>query len=123
MQGVSGENLLRLMELRMDNVVYRMGFATSRPQARQLVSHGHFLLNGRKHNIPSAILRPNAALTAQEKSRNLEPIETAVEHVVAVPPWREADHENFTGSVLHSPSRDEIDTPVEEQLLIEFYSR
>jgi small subunit ribosomal protein S4 len=121
--GVSGENLLRLMELRMDNVVYRMGFATSRPQARQLVSHGHFLLNGRKHNIPSAILRPGNVITVKEKSRKLEPIEAAVEQVVAVPPWLEADHENFTGRVLHSPSRDEIDAPVEEQLIIEFYSR
>ena len=85
MQGVSGENLLRLMELRMDNVVYRMGFATSRPQARQLVSHGHFLLNGRKHNIPSAILRQGDVITVKEKSRNLEPIVDAVENVVAVP--------------------------------------
>src|SRR3712207_4289770 len=107
MQGVSGENLLRLMELRMDNVVYRMGFAMSRPQARQLVSHGHFLLNGRKHNIPSAILRPNDVITVKEKSRNLEPIQDAVEQVVAVPPWLEADHENFTGRVLHSPGRDD----------------
>jgi small subunit ribosomal protein S4 len=123
MQGVSGENLLRLMELRMDNVVYRMGFATSRPQARQLVSHGHFLLNGRKHNIPSAILRQGDVITVKEKSRSLEPIVDAVENVVAVPAWLEADHENFTGRVLHSPSRDEIDTPVEEQLIIEFYSR
>jgi small subunit ribosomal protein S4 len=123
MQGVSGENLLRLMELRVDNVVYRMGFATSRPQARQLVTHGHFLLNGRKHDIPSAIMRPGDVLTVREKSRNLEPIQNAVELVVAVPPWLEADHENFTGRVLHSPSRDEIDTPVEEQLIIEFYSR
>ena len=123
MQGVSGENLLRLMELRMDNVVYRMGFATSRPQARQLVSHGHFLLNGRKHNIPSAILRQGDVTTVKEKSRNLEPIVDAVENVVAVPAWIAADHENFTGRVLHSPSRDEIDTPVEEQLIIEFYSR
>jgi small subunit ribosomal protein S4 len=105
MQGVSGENLLRLMELRMDNVVFRMGFGTSRPQARQLVVHGHFLLNGRKHNIPSAILKPGD------------------ENVVAVPPWLEADHDNFTGRVLHTPGRDEIDTPVEEQLIIEFYSR
>ena len=123
MQGVSGENLLRLMELRMDNVVYRMGFATSRPQARQLVSHGHFLLNGRKHNIPSAILRQGDVIMVKEKSRSLEPIVDAVENVVAVPAWLEADHENFTGRVLHSPSRDEIDTPVEEQLIIEFYSR
>jgi small subunit ribosomal protein S4 len=123
MQGVSGENLLRLMELRVDNVVYRMGFATSRPQARQLVTHGHFLLNGRKHDIPSAIMRPGDVLTVRENSRNLEPIQNAVELVVAVPPWLEADHENFTGRVLHSPSRDEIDTPVEEQLIIEFYSR
>ena len=123
MQGVSGENLLRLMELRMDNVVYRMGFATSRPQARQLVSHGHFLLNGRKHNIPSAILKQGNVITVKEKSRNLEPIVDAVENVVSVPAWLEADHENFTGRVLHSPSRDEIDTPVEEQLIIEFYSR
>ncbi len=123
MQGVSGENLLRLMELRVDNVVYRLGFATSRPQARQLVVHGHFLLNGRKHNIPSAIMRASDVLTVREKSRNLEPIETAVEQVVAVPPWLEADHENFAGRLLHSPERSEIDAPVEEQLIIEFYSR
>ena len=123
MQGVTGENLLRLMELRMDNVIFRMGFATSRPQARQLVVHGHFLLNGRKHNIPSAILKPGGVVTVREKSRNLEPIRAAVEQVVAVPPWLEADHDNFTGRVLHTPSRDEIDTPVEEQLIVEFYSR
>ena len=71
MQGVTGENLLRLMELRVDNVVFRMGFATSRPQARQLVVHGHFQLNGHKHDIPSAIMRPNDVLTVKEKSRNL----------------------------------------------------
>ena len=123
MQGVTGENLLRLMELRMDNVIFRMGFATSRPQARQLVVHGHFLLNGRKHNIPSAILKPGDVVTVREKSRNLEPIGAAVEQVVAVPPWLEADHDNFKGRVLHTPSRDEIDTPVEEQLIVEFYSR
>ena len=123
MQGVTGENLLRLMELRMDNVIFRMGFATSRPQARQLVVHGHFLLNGRKHNIPSAVLKPGGVVTVREKSRNLEPIRAAVEQVVAVPPWLEADHDNFTGRVLHTPSRDEIDTPVEEQLIVEFYSR
>jgi len=123
MQGVSGENLLRLMELRMDNVVFRMGFATSRPQARQLVGHGHFFLNGRKHDIPSAILKPGDIITVREKSRRLEPIGEAVEQVVAVPPWLEADHDNFTGRILHTPGRDEIDTPVEEQLIIEFYSR
>jgi small subunit ribosomal protein S4 len=114
---------LRLMELRMDNVVYRMGFSTSRPQARQLVVHGHFQLNGRKHNVPSAILKPGDVITVKEKSRNLEPIQNAVENVVAVPPWLEADHDNFTGRLLHTPGRDEIDTPVEEQLIIEFYSR
>ena len=123
MQGVAGEKLLRLMELRMDNVVFRMGFATSRPQARQLVVHGHFLLNGRKHNIPSAVLKPGDIIMVREKSRRLEPITEAVEQVVAVPPWLEADHDNFTGRVLHTPGRDEIDTPVEEQLIIEFYSR
>jgi small subunit ribosomal protein S4 len=111
------------MELRMDNVVFRMGFATSRPQARQLVVHGHFLLNGRKHNIPSAVLKPGDVIMVREKSRNLEPIREAVEQVVAVPPWLEADHDNFTGRILHTPDRDEIDTPVEEQLIIEFYSR
>lgn len=123
MQGVTGENLLRLMELRMDNVIFRMGFATSRPQARQLVVHAHFLLNGRKHNIPSAILKPGDVIMVRENSRNLEPIRIAVDQVVAVPPWLEADHDNFTGRILHTPSRDEIDTPVEEQLIVEFYSR
>ncbi|MGB3635151.1 MAG: 30S ribosomal protein S4 [Rubrobacteraceae bacterium] len=122
-QGVTGENLLRRMELRVDNVVFRMGFATSRPQARQLVVHGHFQLNGKKHNIPSAIMRPGDVLAVREKSRTLEPVVNAVENVVAVPAWLEADHENFTGRILHSPNRDEIDTPVEEQLIIEFYSR
>jgi small subunit ribosomal protein S4 len=111
------------MELRMDNVVFRMGFGTSRPQARQLVVHGHFLLNGRKHNIPSAVLKQGDVITVREKSRNLEPIVNAVEQVVAVPPWLEADHDNFTGRVLHTPGREEMDTPVEEQLIIEFYSR
>ena len=122
-QGVTGENLLRRMELRVDNVVFRMGFATSRPQARQLVVHGHFELNGKKHDIPSAIMRQGDVLAVREKSRNLEPIVNAVENVVAVPAWLEADHENFTGRILHAPTRDEIDTPVEEQLIIEFYSR
>ena len=122
-QGVTGENLLRRMELRVDNVVFRMGFATSRPQARQLVVHGHFELNGKKHDIPSAIMRQGDVLAVREKSRNLEPIVNAVENVVAVPAWLEADHENFTGRILHVPTRDEIDTPVEEQLIIEFYSR
>ena len=122
-QGVTGENLLRRMELRVDNVVFRMGFATSRPQARQLVVHGHFQLNGKKHNVPSAIMRPGDVLAVREKSRNLEPVVNAVENVVAVPAWLEADHENFTGRILHAPTRDEIDTPVEEQLIIEFYSR
>ena len=123
MSGVSGENLLRLMELRMDNVIFRLGFATSRPQARQLVVHGHFQLNGRKHDIPSAILKPGDVITVKEKSRNLEPIVNAVENVVSVPPWLEADHENFTGRLLHAPERAEIEVPVEEQLIIEFYSR
>ena len=100
-----------------------MGFATSRPQARQLVVHGHFFLNGRKHNIPSAIMGTGDVLTVKEKSRSLEPIQEAVENVVAVPAWLEADHDNFTGRLLHSPERGEIDTPVEEQLIIEFYSR
>ncbi len=122
-QGVTGENLLRRMELRVDNVVFRMGFATSRPQARQLVVHGHFELNGKKHDIPSAVMRQGDVLAVREKSRNLEPIVNAVENVVAVPAWLEADHENFTGRILHVPSREEIDTPVEEQLIIEFYSR
>ncbi len=123
MQGVTGENLLKLMELRVDNVVFRMGFASSRPQARQLVGHGHFLLNGRKHDIPSAIMKQGDVLSIREKSRNLEPIEGAVDQVVSVPPWLEADHENFTGRVLHEPAREEIEAPVEEQLIIEFYSR
>src|ERR671932_880026 len=86
MQGVTGENLLRLMELRIDNVVFRMGFATSRPQARQLVVHGHFLVNGRKHNIPAAVLKPGDVIGVREKSRRLEPIGEAVEQVVAGPP-------------------------------------
>jgi small subunit ribosomal protein S4 len=124
MSGVTGENLLRLMELRMDNAIYRMGFASSRPQARQLVVHGHFLLNGRKHNVPSALLKAGDVISLREKSRKLEPVAGAVENVVTVPAWLEADHDNFTGRVLHAPERAEMeDVPVEEQLIIEFYSR
>lgn len=124
MSGVTGENLLRLMELRMDNVVFRLGFATSRPQARQLVVHSHFRLNGKKHNVPSAALAPDDIVTVKEKSRGIEPIQNGIEDVVTVPPWLEADHENYTGRVLHVPSREEMtDVPVQEQLIVEFYSR
>jgi small subunit ribosomal protein S4 len=101
--GAPGENLLRMLETRLDNVVYRLGFAGSRAQARQLVRHGHFLVNGRRVNIPSYGVRPD--LTA------------------SVAPWLQADHEGLTGKVLKWPERAEIDTPVQESLIVELYSK
>jgi small subunit ribosomal protein S4 len=96
----------------MDNGRVQMGFGTSRPQARQLVVHGHFLLNGPQAQHTFGDTQAGDVITVREKSRQLEPIVNAVENVVAVPPWLEADHDNFTGRVLHTPGRDEIDTPV-----------
>jgi small subunit ribosomal protein S4 len=121
--GITGENLLRFLELRLDNVVYRLGFAASRAQARQFVRHGHFLVNGRRVNIPSFQLRPDDVLSMRTGSAAEESIRDATDLTASVASWLQADHDNLTGKVLRHPDREEIDTPVQEQLIVELYSK
>ncbi len=121
--GVTGEELLRMLELRLDNVVYRLGFASSRAQARQLIRHGHFQVNGRRVNIPSYQVQAGgdrrleggqpgrAGRARRDRSDRLGP------------PWIQADHDNLTGKILKAPERDEIDAPVQEQLIVELYNK
>lgn len=124
-RGVTGETLLQLIESRLDNVVYRLGFAVSRAQARELVSHGHFTVNGRKANTASFLVKPGDVIDVKEKSRNLAPIVAALEAGAAgrVPVWLTLDAEKRQGRVDHVPSREEIDTQVDETIIVEFYSR
>ena len=121
--GITGENLLRLLEMRLDNVVYRLGFGASRRQARQLVRHAHFLVNGRKVDIPSYQVRPNDVIAVKASSKAVETIRAATDLTSSVAPWLLADHDNLTGKVLRYPERDEIDAPVQEQLIVELYSK
>jgi small subunit ribosomal protein S4 len=121
--GVTGDNLLRALETRLDNVVYRLGFAASRAQARQLVRHGHFSVNGRRVNIPSFGVRPDDIVTLKSGSTAAGIVRDATDLTAAVAPWLQADHEGLTGKVLKWPERQEIDTPVQEQLIVELYSK
>ena len=121
--GVTGENLLRLLETRLDNVVYRLGFAGSRAQARQLVRHGHFQVNGRRVNIPSFAVRPNDVITLKSGSAAAPLVRDATDLTASVSPWLQADHEGLAGKVLRWPERAEIDTPVQESLIVELYSK
>lgn len=124
-KGVTGDNLLRLLERRLDNVVYRLGFAGSRVEARQLVKHGHFTVNGKKVNIPSFLVRVGEEVAVKEKSRasaKFQEIKEAVAHKSS-PAWLEVDKENLSGRVLTLPLREEIDVPLEEHLIVELYSR
>jgi small subunit ribosomal protein S4 len=125
MKGRAGENLLILLERRLDNVVFRMGFATSRSEARQLVRHGHFLLNERKATIPSLQVKSGAKITVKEKSRKVARIAGALEALEgrSVPQWVEIDKENFEGTVKSLPAREDITMPIQEQLIVELYSR
>jgi len=122
--GVTGENLLRLLELRLDNVVYRLGFGASRRQARQLVRHGHFTVNGRRVNIPSYRVRPEELIVAVLDSEGLKTlVEDATDLTASVPAWLQADHDNFIGKVLRLPERTDIDIPIQESLIVELYSK
>jgi len=121
--GVTGDNLLRMLESRIDNVVYRLGFAASRAQARQLVRHGHFQVNGRRVNIPSYQVRPNDIVSLKQGSPAEQVVRDATDLTASVAPWLQADHEGLTGKVLKWPEREEIDTPVAEQLIVELYSK
>ena len=121
-EGITGENLLRLLEQRLDNVVYRLGFGASRAQARQLIRHGHFAVNGRRVTIPSFQVKQGDELTLKHE-RAKEIILSATDLVASVPAWLQADHENLSGKVVRIPERDEIDVPVQEQLIVELYSK
>lgn len=123
LRGITGENLLRLLEVRLDNVVYRLGYGNSRQEARQLVTHGHFLVNGKKVDIPSYSLSVNEVVSACEKSRATEKFKVFLENPKTLPNWLEANLEKFEGKVIAMPSREDIDVPVNETLIIELYSR
>ncbi len=124
-QGVTGANLLRVLESRLDNVVYRLGFADSRKQARQLVRHGHFSLNGRRTDIPSALVKPDDVVAVMAKSRESEYFKIVQEGLArkSVPNWLTLDPPAMSGRVANLPGRDEVQVPVNEQLIVEFYSR
>lgn len=123
--GITGENLLQLLEMRLDNVVYRMGWASSRPEARQLVRHGHFSLRGRKTDIPSALVKIGDVVAVREGSRNGEYFQAVIPSMAkkTIPKWLSLDTEATSGRVMAVPAREEIDTNVSEQLVVEFYSR
>ena len=121
--GVTGENLLRLLETRLDNVLVRLGFAASRRQGRQLVGHGHWLVNGRRVDIPSYQVKPDDVISIKSNSSAAGVVRAATELTAAVPPWLQADHDSLTAKVLRLPDRSEISTPVQEQLIVELYSK
>lgn len=123
MPGVAGENLLQLLEMRFDNVVYRMGFAATRREARQLVSHGHFRVNGKKVDIPSQILKEGDTVEVKEKSKKSPKFKAMTETFAGVQNWLEVDRESLQGKILSLPTRDHIDYPIEEHMITEFYSR
>ena len=125
-KGVTGTRLLQILESRLDNVVYRLGLATSRSQARQLVRHGHFEVNGVKVNIPSYLTKVGEVVKVKESSANSEifkQIVEATENGRPVPTWLEADLGNKSGKIVGTPAREEIDLPVEEHLIVELYSK
>jgi small subunit ribosomal protein S4 len=124
-KGVTGENLLRLLELRLDNVVYRLGFANSRVEARQLVRHGHFTVNGRRVNIPSFMVRVGDQIAISEGSRKSPKFEEISELAAhkTTPAWLEMDKDALVGKVVALPQREDIDVPIQEHLIVELYSR
>lgn len=124
-RGVTGENLLQMLESRLDNVVYRLGFASSRSQARHLVRHNHFLLNGHKVNIPSLQVSVDDVITLREKSREVEVIKESLSAMArrGVPTWLECNQESFSGTVKARPNREELTLPIQEQLIVELYSK
>ncbi len=122
-QGVTGENLLRLLESRFDNVLVRLGFAASRRQARQMILHGHWHVNARRVDVPSYQVRPDDVITLKPGSTADPIIREATDLTSAVPAWLQADHDGLTAKVLRYPQRQEIDSPVQEQLIVELYSK
>jgi small subunit ribosomal protein S4 len=124
-KGITGEHLLSLLERRLDNVVYRLGFAASRGQARQLVNHGHLLVNGRKATIPSMTINVGDSIEVREKSRQLVPVQAALEVAEGrgVPNWLDMERNLFKGTVQALPTKEDIDVLVNEQVVVELYSR
>ncbi|WP_368489073.1 30S ribosomal protein S4 [Clostridium sp. BJN0013] len=122
-KGITGENLLVLLETRLDNVVYKLGYGQSRTEARQLVTHGHFKVNGRKVNIPSFKVSVNDTITVKDTSKASEKFKTFAENPKTLPTWLEGNIENFEGKVIREPMREEIDVPVNETLIVELYSK
>lgn len=123
--GVTGENLLAILESRLDNVVYRLGFGTSRPEARQLVRHGHFTVNGKKVNIPSYLVKVGDVIAIKEESKSSEKIKNVIEITASrvVPKWLDLDNNTLTGKVVAIAEREDIDLPLEEHLIVELYSK
>ncbi len=124
-KGVTGTNLLVMLERRLDNVVYRLGFVNSRVQGRQMVRHSHFLVNGKKASIPSMLIKPEDVVEVKEKSRNIQAISDSLDAVVrrGIPQWLELEKENMRGVVKGNPVREDITMPIQEQLIVELYSK
>jgi small subunit ribosomal protein S4 len=124
-RGMTGETLLGLLEKRLDNVVYRMGFATSRAEARQIVKHGHLLLNGKRADIPSMLVKVNDVVTVRDPSRKIARITSAMEAArrKGTSSWIQMDMDNFAGKIVGEPKREELTLPIQEQLIVELYSR
>lgn len=124
-QGITGDNLLTILESRLDNVVYRMGFGMSRPEARQLVMHGHFEVNGKKVDIPSYLVSVGDVITIREKSRGSEKFKAILEATSGkiIPKWLDVNHDAAEGKVIAAPQRDDVDLELEEHLIVELYSK
>lgn len=124
-RGVTGENLLRLLERRLDNVTFRLGFGATRSESRQLVRHSHFLVNGKRVNIPSYLVKAGDVVTVRERSKKIKRIQEAMETIErrGTPAWLEMDPKELTGTVKAMPSREDISAQIQEQLIVEFYSR
>jgi small subunit ribosomal protein S4 len=124
-RGITGSNLLALMERRFDNVVYRLGFVTSRTQGRQLIRHNHFLINGRKVNIPSYVLKPGDVVEPREKSRNMQLMADSLSAIErrGIPQWLSLEKGSLKGNVQGLPQREDITMPIQEQLIVELYSK
>ena len=125
MRGVTGDNMLSLLERRLDNVAFRLGFGNSRAMARQLVTHGHILVDGKKVDIPSYLVKPGQVISVRSKSRDMQHLKELREQGSknTIPNWLELDAENLSGKVMALPQRDDIDLTLEEHLIVEFYSR
>lgn len=124
-KGLTGQNLLSILESRLDNVIYRLGFASSRSQARQLISHGHFDVNGHKTNVSSFLVKPNDVIVVRENSQKNEYFKTVAEGLDGnrIPNWLELDAKNMSARIASMPTREHIDATLDEQLIVEYYSR